>query len=803
MNLFRISIFGFRVLINQGMEKGLSKHQAKELLKEHGKNVIRSEDKSSAVKIFLEQFPTLINGILTIAALLAFILKDFLDGGFILAIVILNAVLGFVQEYRAQKSLEKLKQYTSPTARVIRDGKEQQLPAEDIVPGDLIIVAEGDRIPADGILIETTHLEVDESILTGESLAVIKNIAESVFLGTLATKGHGLFRVDKTGMKTNFGQIANTLENIQEEKTPLQKNLNGLGRMLAFMALGIGFLIIPIGMFQNQDIIPLILVGATIGLAAIPEGLPAVVTIAFAIGTHRMAKRNAIVRKMAAVETLGAIQVILVDKTGTITKNAMAVKKYWLKNKEHMPLLIESCILGNTASLIEKGNGRDYEIVGDQTDGALLVWAKEQKGAPIPTDSHVIDEYVFDSESKTITTVWQRNAKEYVFVRGAPETIIANSTLTEEEKMSATKRVNDAASEGLRVIGFGVKIEKHGKHQTRKQLEKGITFLGLIALYDPPRSEIKEAVAKARAAGIHVSMVTGDNEMTALAIAKEVGLIEKDEDVVTSEELEKLTDEELSSIIFKTRIFARSKPDQKLRIATLLQKQGYVVGVTGDGINDVLALKKADVGVAMGKGGTDVAKEASDIILADNNFATLIRAIEEGRIIYKNIMNAIVYLISGNLAEISLVFFANLLHMPFPLLPTQILWINLVTDSLPAIALATGSKDPTVLSHKPRDPKSPILNRQRSTLICLVGFGLSGFLLVIYHFLLQSMPETNARTIIFNLLIYLHLLLVIGLGWHSLKKGNKFIIFTIVFIALLQLTITYVPFFREIFHLAI
>ena len=417
------------------MEKGLSKHQAKELLKEHGKNVIRSEDKSSAVKIFLEQFPTLINGILTIAALLAFILKDFLDGGFILAIVILNAVLGFVQEYRAQKSLEKLKQYTSPTARVIRDGKEQQLPAEDIVPGDLIIVAEGDRIPADGILIETTHLEVDESILTGESLAVIKNIAESVFLGTLATKGHGLFRVDKTGMKTNFGQIANTLENIQEEKTPLQKNLNGLGRMLAFMALGIGFLIIPIGMFQNQDIIPLILVGATIGLAAIPEGLPAVVTIAFAIGTHRMAKRNAIVRKMAAVETLGAIQVILVDKTGTITKNAMAVKKYWLKNKDHMPLLIESCILGNTASLIEKGNGRDYEIVGDQTDGALLVWAKEQKGAPIPTDSHVIDEYVFDSESKTITTVWQRNAKEYVFVRGAPETIIANSTLTEEEKM--------------------------------------------------------------------------------------------------------------------------------------------------------------------------------------------------------------------------------------------------------------------------------------------------------------------------------------------------------------------------------
>lgn len=783
------------------MEKGLSNHQAKELLEQYGKNTIRSQDTSSALMMFLAQFPTVINGILIIAGILSLLLKDYLDSGFIFAIVILNALLGFMQEYRAQKSLEKLKQYTAPMARVIREGKEQEVPAEELVPGDIVVLSEGARVPADGILTELTYLEIDESILTGESLAIIKNNAETVSMGTLVIKGHGHFHVTQTGMQTEFGKIANTLENIEDDKTPLQKHLDGLGKVLSFAALFIGLLIVPIGLFHHQETIPLILVAASIGLAAIPEGLPAVVTIAFAVGTHRMAKKNAIVRKMAAVETLGSIQVVLVDKTGTITKNAMAVKKFWLKEKANLDLLLESCVLGNTASLIEKGNGRDYEIIGDQTDGALLVWAKQQKGAPLPPDGHVIDEYVFDTDTKTITTVWKRNDKTFVFVRGAPETIIEKSTLSNQERAAAMKRVEEAAAEGLRVIGFGVKIEKQKEHPSRKHLEQGLTFLGLIAMYDAPRPEVTEAIRKAHAAGIHVSMVTGDNEITALTLAREIGLIEKDEDVITGDELEKLSDEQLSPIILQTRVFARTKPEQKLRLVTLLREQGLVVGVTGDGVNDALALRKADVGVAMGKGGTDVAKESADIVLTDNNFATLMHAVEEGRVIYKNIVNAIIYLLSGNLAEISLVFFATLMHLPFPLLPTQILWINLVTDSLPALALATGSKDGSVLSHTPRDPKKPILDLNRTLLIFLIGLSLSTLLLFIFSFLLQTNSEKQARTVVFNLLIYFHMLIAMILGRHSLKHGHIFLILTVVITLVLQLLINSVPFFQEIFHL--
>lgn len=783
------------------MEKGLSNYQAQELLQKYGKNVIQAQDTISALEMFAEQFPTIINGILILAGIFSFLLKDYLDGSFILAIVVVNAFFGFLQEYRAQKSLEKLKQYATPLARVIREGKDLELPAEDLVPGDLVLLAEGVRVPADGFVIDSKHMEVDESILTGESLAVIKNVGETVYLGTLVTKGHGIFRIDKTGMQTQFGQIAETLENIEDEKTPLQKHLDGLGKVLSFAALITGLFIVPIGLIQHQAFLPLLLVAASIGIAAIPEGLPAVVTIAFAVGTHRMAKRHAIVRKMAAVETLGAIQVVLVDKTGTITKNAMAVKKFWLRDRSNLPLLLESCVLGNTASLVEKGNGRDYEIIGDQTDGALLLWAREQNDTPLPPDGHIIDEFVFDSDTKTITTVWKRRGKTHVFVRGAPESILANSTLSEKDKKAIEKRVADAAGEGLRVIGFGMKIEKHDHQPNRKKLEQGLSFLGLIALYDPPRPEIKNAVRKAHQAGIHVSMVTGDNEMTALALAKEVGLIKKDEDVITGDELDKLSDEQLASIILKTRVFARTKPEQKLRLTTILQQQGYVVGVTGDGVNDALALRKADVGVAMGIGGTDVAKEAADIVLADNNFATLIKAIEEGRGIYKNIVNAIIYLLSGNLAEISLVFFATLFQLPFPLLPTQILWINLITDSLPALALATGSKDHSVLLHKPRDPKTPLLDVKRTLIILLIGFSLSSLLLALFTFLLQYNSEAKARTVVFNLLIYFHMLIAMVLGRNSLKQGNLFLIITVIITLILQLFINSVPFFRDIFHL--
>lgn len=781
---------------------GLTAQEAEQKQKEFGKNIIESENTFSIFKLFFSQFTTLINGILLTAGVISFFIDNRLDAIFIFAIIILNAILGFVQEYRAEKSLEKLKQFTAPMARVLRNGEEQEILAEEIVPDDIVILSEGSRIPADGELVESTHLEIDESILTGESLAVIKKTKDLVFLGTLTTKGNGLLRVTKTGKHTQFGQIAETLSSIEIEKTPLQQSLSHLGKTLSIGALCIGFLIIPIGLLTNRNVIDLVLVSASIGLAAIPEGLPAVITIAFAVGTHRMAKRKAIVRKMAAVETLGAMQVTLSDKTGTITKNQMSVKKFYLAKRTAFPLLIQSCLLGNTASLAEKGNGQ-FDVIGDQTDGALLLWANQQKHAFKVPEGHLIDEYTFDSNSKLITTVWKKNGKKHIYVRGAPETIIEQSALSKKEKEALTRRYEDFAKEGLRTIAFATKIAHHKTTHTRKQLEESLTFLGFMGIYDPPREEIKNAIAKARRAGIHVCMVTGDNPLTALAISKEIGLIHEDEDVITGDELTKLTDEELSQIILKTRVFARTKPEQKLRLTTLLQGKGLVVGVTGDGVNDALALKKADVGISMGVGGTDVAREASDIVLADNNFATLVKAIEEGRIIYKNITNGIIYLLSGNLAEISLVFFAVVFQMPFPLLPTQILWINLITDSLPAIALATGSRDETVLKNAPRNPKEPILNRQRLIQIMAIGLSISCSLLLLFYLILPHMPEAQARTIVFNGLIYLHLLMVIYLGWHSLKKGNKFLIFTIILIAVLQLTITYVPFFQKIFHLAV
>ncbi len=783
-------------------KKGLSRNEVVARLHRFGFNEFAESHSIEPLKIFFSQFPTFINGILTLAALLSFFLGEYLDCFFILTIILLNGLFGFIQEYKAERSLEKLKTYTTPIVRVIRDGKEQKISAREIVPGDIVVLSEGDRIPADGILLEAINLEIDESILTGESLPVRKEKQGECSLGTLITRGRGIMEVTTTGMKTRFGQIANTLTSIKPEKTPLQKQLTDLGKVISLVALGLALLIIPIGLIQNKEFGSLLLLAISIGIAAIPEGLPAVITIALAIGTNRMAKRKAIVRQMPSVETLGSVQIILVDKTGTLTQNSMRVKKIWTKDKSHLALMLKAALLGNTASLITRANGT-FDIAGDRTDGALLVWATTQDKNLLQElkKGKVVDEFVFDTQTKTITTVWEFNGSKHVFVRGAPEAVLERSKGTQTEKEEVQNSFEEFAKQGLRVIAFGAKNGNFLHTSSREEHEKDLTFLGFVGIYDPPREEVKEAIAKARRAGIRTIMVTGDNELTALAIGKEIGLIENEEDVITGDELEKISDSDLIPILAKVRIFARTKPHDKLRITELLQKQGFVVGVTGDGVNDALALKKANIGVAMGQTGTDVAKEASDIVIADDNFATIVKAIEEGRTIYKNIVTAIMYLLTSNLSELSVVFFSNLLGMPHVLLPTQILWINLATDGLPALALATEIKKSHVLSEKPRDPKQPILTPQRILILFGLGGGLALLLIILYGLLLQSTTLTTARTIVFNALVFSHMLLAFIIRGKSLLSLNSFLIITVTLTLIIQAIITTSPFFQKIFEI--
>jgi P-type Ca2+ transporter type 2C len=702
---------------------GLTSQKATNLLVQYGRNEIIGKGGRTLWQTLLDQFTSALVILLVIASIASVVLGDVVDGVFIMAIVVLNGVLGFIQEYKAEKAIAALKVITVSTVRVIRDGVEQKIDSKFLVPGDIIFLEEGDKVPADCVLLESLHVEVNESSLTGESMSVEKNYADKeknqVLLGTIIVKGRARAKVVATGMKTRFGSIARSLSEIKEEPTPLQKKLDVLGRQLGFLALGASSLVFVIGWFSKIEFIELMLTSISLAVAAVPEGLPAVITITLAVGMQRMARKKAILRKLSSIEALGSTSVIATDKTGTLTKNEMRVAKYWVEHNEKKSLerLITAGVLCNNASIVFTNSTRRYDVLGDTTEGALLLFAQDHELTveQVKNNGVLLEEYAFDPTIKMMTVVWKHDKNTSIYTKGAPENVLGRSAfvlhdgkevvLTDEIRKTIEHNFQSFAKEGLRVIALGYRNVRVMPKQ-RQKAEENLVFLGFVGIADPPRSEIKDAIILAARAGIRTIMITGDNELTANAIGKHIGLIHPGEEIVTGKQFASMTDEEVLRRLPNIRIFARATPDQKLRIVQLLQKMGNIVAVTGDGVNDALALKQSDVGVAMGITGTDVAKEASDMILVDDNYATLVTAVEEGRTIFDNIKSAIQYLVGCNIGEVLAVVVGMLLGWPLILTPLQLLYINLVTDGLPAIALAVSPKHDAIMQRKPRTGKA-------------------------------------------------------------------------------------------------
>jgi len=713
--------------------QGLSSHKTKTLLSTYGLNEIVQTSRLSAIVQFLNQFRSPLVIVLLAATALSLILKNYFEGTLILTIVVLNAVLGYIQESKAEHALQALKKIAISTIRVVRDGIQKEIDSRYLVPGDIIMLEEGVKIPADATLLTSLHLEVEESSLTGESMPVTKDAdtkdLRNVFLGTTVVKGRATALVVATGMQTRFGKIASELSLIQKDETPLEIKLKRVAQQLSIAAIIAAVIIIAIGLTKGISLLTIFLTAISLAVAAVPEGLPAVITVTLAIGTQRMAKKRAILRKLSAIEALGNITVIATDKTGTLTKNEMRVTRIWFQNAsittEQLHLssnkilhkLIKTGVLCNNASLVPKNNRDSFDIVGDRTEGALLILAHHTK---INLDSlresgTLKEEFAFDATTKTMSVVWADETGTNVYTKGAPESILARSTrfistdgereLTHKEKSQIVDEFEKFAKEGLRVIALASK-KITWEHQSREFVESDLTFLGFVGISDPARPEVAHSIQLAREAGIRTVMITGDNELTAFTIAKHIGLMNKGEEVITGNQFSTLSSVQKKSRLSTFAVFARTTPEQKLEIVRLLQDAGEIVAATGDGVNDALALKQANIGVAMGITGTDVAKEAADMIITDDNYATIVTAVEEGRIIYDNMKAAMKYLIGCNIGEILALTIGGILGWPFILLPIQILYINLITDGLPALALALNTRHHNIMKRTPRRENS-------------------------------------------------------------------------------------------------
>lgn len=742
--------------IIEGMEyNGLTSTEVSERLKEFGSNVLVAQKKRSLVGILIAQFSSFLVLLLIIAAGVSFAFHEYIDGTFILVIVVLNGLLGFYQEFKAEKAVEALATMAESPVRVLRDGKEQEIASTEIVPGDIVVLSEGDKIVADGVVVESRALEVNESALTGESAPVEKLVhqesgsldleqADNLFMGTLVVKGHGVMEVKKTGMRTKFGKIAETLSGIEDRETPLQKQLSGLGIYLGIAAIVTCMVVFGVGLIKGVEFLEILLLSISLAVAAVPEGLPAVVTITLALGVSQMARRKAIVRKLSAVETLGSVQVICTDKTGTLTTNRMSVRECWVHEQASLEQLVTVGVVCNTAKIVEK-EGKE-QILGDTTEGALLLFAREQKEdfQKLRDRYNIVCEFPFDSNRKMMSVVVKDELDgNVVLAKGAPEVMIEKSNLSEDDKRLVHVQVERMAEQGLRTLGFGKKKANDTVTFDQNEVESGLTFLGIVGIADPPRMEVKEALKSSLNAGVRTIMVTGDNIKTARAIAVELGMINSKSEILSTKQIANtnkrnskhplvlegevfagMSDKEIVGVLDRIAVVARCQPEDKLRLVQLLQKKGFVIASTGDGVNDALHIKQADIGIAMGITGTDVSKEAADMVLADDNYATIVAAIEEGRRIYRNIVKAVHYLVSTNIGEILTILGAILIFPDgaSPFTPAMILWINLITDGLPALVLATDVAEPDLMSNKPRARSGAII--ERKDWLVLFGYGL-------------------------------------------------------------------------------
>ena len=837
-------------------ELGISKSEASSRLKKYGKNLIGEKKKTPLIFVFLKQFNNLMIYILLIAAIISYFFEQLIDTYVILAVVLINASIGFVQEYKTENAIKALKKLVVSYAKVYRDDELIKIPASKLVPGDVILLEGGDRIPADSYLLKVKNLRTNEASLTGESFPVGKELKilsketpvadrkNMVFMGTFVTSGSCKAIVIGTGSKTIIGSIAKDIELIETKKSHFQEKTDILAKQLGMLAIIGAALVFVVGFFiRDFEFQEIFLFTIATLVSAIPEGLPAVLAIVLAIGAFRMSKKNALIRKLPATETLGIVTTILTDKTGTLTQNTMNVEEIFLpgytkisvsgegwepkgeffqNNKEIIPLenehlkklLYISASCNNSRVLREKD--KRYTIIGDPTEASLLVLSAKA-GIKSSVREKRIDDLPFNPELKyraSLSTLVLSKNKKQIYVVGAPEAVLKISNkilrrntkrpINKELKKEINSQIDSMAKKGMLVLGIAYRDVSKDKDNLSEEMISDLVFVGVVGIKDPPRHDVKEAISKAKEAGIRVIMVTGDHAGTALAIGEEIGLVESNEKVITGQELENLSKSEFVKAVKNTTIFARLTPHMKLKIASELQAQGQIVAMTGDGVNDAPALKKADIGISMGLIGTDVARESSDIVLADDNFSSIINAIEEGRLIFTNTRQTSAFLVTTGIAELSIIAIALLVNLPLPLIPIQILWLNLVTGGGSDISLATEKQHDHALQHPPRSAKENILSKEMMIFIMVISITMIMVTFFMFNFYLPSGIE-KARTVSFAVLSFSELFNVYNM--RSLRKSifnigifsNKWVNIATFVSLILLFGVLYLPFAQNIF----